>query len=411
MALRREIAGPRGDTVQAPTPRLLAAVVVLMISTFSVAENRNIPNVNGAAMMPLTGRVMQLPGRAPVLIAPMVAAPQASPALSGRYSKAMQRLASKYDVAKIGERNVGKGMNFYSLEREMMLGRELSQQADEVVRLVQDPVITEYVNRLGQNLARNSDVKVPMIVKVVDSEEVNAYALPGGYFYVNTGLIMAADSEAELAAVMSHEIAHVAARHATHNMSKRNLFELCTLPTVFFVGPAAMALREVTQVALPLEFMKFSRDAEREADLLGMEYAYAAGYDPAAMVSFFEKTKATEKKKKGFIAKAFATHPMTDERVQRAQAEMETMLPPKDNYVVTTSEFDEVKDRVGRLVRNQMVAWVPKDGPTLRKKVQSPAPDGKPTLRKEIDMDPVDLPEPPKTTEQKKQEFVNHLWN
>ena len=363
-------------------------------------------------MMPLASQVMRLPGRAPVLIAPVVAGPQASPALSGRYTKAMRKLAAKYDVAKIGERKIASGMNFYSLDKEMMLGRELSEQADESVRLVQDKIITEYVNRLGQNLARNSDVKVPLTVKVVDAEEVNAYALPGGFFYVNTGLIMAADSEAELAAVMSHEIAHVAARHATHNMTRRNLFELCTLPTVFVAGPVALAVREATQLALPMEFMKFSRDAEREADLLGMEYAYAAGYDPAAMVSFFERSRATEKKKKGFIAKAFATHPMTEERVQRAQAEMNTILPSKDNYVVTTSEFEDVKDRVGRLVRNGVAAWVPRDKPTLRKKVEtSSSADGRPTLRKSVDMDTVDLPQTPQTPEEKKQDFVKHLWN
>lgn len=305
---------------------------------------------------------------------------------SAKYAKAMQKVVTKYDVTKIGERKVAGGMNFVSIEAEARLGRQLSGEADRMLRLVQDPVITEYVNRLGQNLVRNSDAKVPFTIKVVDSEEINAFALPGGYFYVNTGLILAADSEAELAAVMSHEIAHVAARHATKNLSKRELLQLCTLPTFFIAGPAVIAIREAAQIALPMTYMKFSRDAEREADLLGMEYAYASGYDPQAMVTFFQKALVRDQKRQRLIARAYATHPMTAERMQRAQAEIQTLLPPKDNYMLTTNEFDEIKARVSRLERNQLVAWAPSSKPTLRNRtdVESAPVSNTPTLRKTV---------------------------
>ena len=312
----------------------------------------------------LTEEVTALPDASPVLLVPVVRAPVVQPE---KMSKEMRRLAVKYDVTKIGNRQVGKGMNFYPLDKEMEIGQEISQDAEQELRMMGDPVITEYVNRLGQNLVRNSDAKVPFTIKVVDSSEVNAFALPGGYFYVNTGLILAADNEAELAGVMAHEIAHVAARHATHNMSRRELFNLCSLPAVFVAGPVGMALREASEVALPMSFLKFSRDAEREADLLGMEYMYATGYDPAAMVSFFEKMAAMEKHKKGVIARAFDSHPMTAERVRRAQEEMSEMLPAKDDYVVTTSEFNDVKARLGALVSRHVIEDDLSKTPTLRK--------------------------------------------
>ncbi len=335
-------------------------------------------DASDAADVVLSAEVAALPVEAPVLLAPVVRPP--APVETSGLSKEMKRLAARYDVTKIGDRDVGKGMNFYSLDKEMDLGREISEEAEQELRLVEDPVVSEYVNRLGQNLVRNSDAKVPFTIKVVDSSEVNAFALPGGYFYVNTGLILAADSEAELAGVMAHEIAHVAARHATHNMSRRDLFNLCSIPAVFVAGPVGMALREAEGVALPMSFMKFSRDAEREADLLGMEYAYSTGYDPAAMVSFFERMQALEKAKKGFLARAFDTHPMTAERVRRAQAEMSTMLPARDDYRVTSSEFNDVKSRLAALVKEHVVEDPPDSKPTLHRSVDSTA-DDRPTLK------------------------------
>jgi len=279
---------------------------------------------------------------------------------------------SKYDVTLIGHRNVGTGVNFYSIEREIAIGRDLARQVEESSKLVSDPEITDYVNRIGQNLVRNSDSRVPFTIKVVDSGEVNAFALPGGFFYVDSGLILAADTEAELAAVMAHEIAHVAARHATKNMTKQQIWNMASIPLMFIGGPAAYAIAEVASIAVPLGFLKFSRDAEREADMLGLQYDYAAGYDPQAFVQFFEKLKSEEKKKHSNIAKMFSTHPMNSERITAAQDEIRKYLPDRDSYVVDTSEFDAIK---ARLIAQQggLKMHVENGGnrPVLRKAPQS----------------------------------------
>ncbi|HEY3928168.1 MAG TPA: M48 family metallopeptidase [Candidatus Koribacter sp.] len=368
-----------------PVAVMLGLAVLISLSSYSFSENvkdakTSLLTINADLM---AEDVAALPAKLPMVMMPVVKPPVAVPLGNKRLTKEMEKLAVKYDVRKIGERKVGKGLNFYSPDKEVEMGRELSEEMDLSLKLVHDPVVTEYVNRLGQNLVRNSDAKVPFTIKVVDDPEVNAMALPGGFFYVNTGLIMAADSEAELAGVMSHEIAHVAARHATHNMSRRDLFNLCTIPAVFVAGPAGMAIREIADMALPAEMMKFSRDAEREADLLGMQYAYAAGYDPAAIVSFFEKIEAQEKHKKGFLARTFDTHPMTEERVKRAQEEMEVMLPAKEDYVVTTSEFSDVKERVQALVNHHVLADPVSNKPVLRKSAAED--DGPPVLKRGSD--------------------------
>lgn len=285
---------------------------------------------------------------------------------------------SKFDVTRIGDRGVGGNLNFYSIEKEEALGREISQQVEQQARLINDPVTTEYVNRIGQNLVRHSDAKVTFTIKVVDDEQVNAFALPGGFFYVNTGVLLAADSEAELAGVMAHEIAHVAARHATRNATKQDIWNLASLPLIFVGGPVGAAIREISGIAVPMSFLKFSRDAEREADFLGLEYQYAAGYDPTAFVDFFEKLEAHSKQQSGFVARAFSTHPMNDDRIRRAEAELE-MLPERADYVLTTSEFDQVKARLIRITRGRTI----EDGkavPTLRKhRVEDDKP---PVLRK-----------------------------
>jgi len=272
---------------------------------------------------------------------------------------------SNFDVTRIGDRGVGSNLNFYSIEKEGVLGREASQQVEQQTKLVNDPVITEYVNRIGQNLVRHSDARVTFTIKVVDDEQVNAFALPGGFFYVNTGVLLAADNEAELAGVMAHEIAHVAARHATRNATKQDIWNLASLPLVFVGGPVGAAIRQISGIAVPMSFLKFSRDAEREADFLGLEYQYAAGYDPSAFVDFFEKLEVREKQHSGLMARAFSTHPMNDDRIRRAEAELE-MLPARDDYVLTTSDFEQVKSRLVRLTRSRTVG----DGsapPTLRK--------------------------------------------
>ncbi len=288
-----------------------------------------------------------------------------------RVAQPAAHIPEKYDVGKIGDRHVGRGFDLYSVEREQTLGRALAAEVERSAKLVKDPVVTEYVNRIGQNLVRNSDARVPFTIKVIDDDEVNAFALPGGFFYVDTGLILAADNEAELAGVMAHEIAHVAARHATKNATRSQILNLASIPLIFVGGPAGYAVRQAVGLAMPMSFLKFSRDAEREADLLGMEYQYASGYDPEEFVKFFEKLHAKEKQQKhGFLAKAFATHPMTGDRIKRAQKEIATYLPAKDEYIVDTSEFQQVKARLVELENAHRIDGGDGIRPTLRRRGQ-----------------------------------------
>lgn len=274
---------------------------------------------------------------------------------------------SKEDVDAIGNRKLG-GMDWYSIEREIRLGKEFATQIEQSMRMVKDPVVTEYVNRIGQNLVRNSDAKVPFTIKVVDDDSVNAFALPGGFFYVNSGLILAADEEAELAGVMAHEIAHVAARHATRGATRAELANILSIPLIFVGGGIGYAAREAAGIGLPMTFLKFSRGFEAEADYLGLQYMYKAGYDPNAFVAFFEKLAAQEKKKPGTLAKAFSTHPQTPDRIQKSQEEIATILPPRDQYIVTTSEFDQVKARLATIEnRHRLDDQKDKNKPTLRR--------------------------------------------
>ena len=285
---------------------------------------------------------------------------------------------SEKDVNSVGNRDVGKGVNLYSLQREIALGKQAAMEVEKTARLINDPVVTEYVNRVGQNLVRNSDAKVPFTIKVIDSDEINAFALPGGFFYVNSGLILRADEEAELAGVMGHEIAHVAARHGTKTATKGELMQLATIPVMILVpyGMAGYGIYEGLNLAIPMSYLKFTRDAEKEADFLGLQYMYKAGYDPNAFVSFFEKIEAEERRHPGSIPKIFSTHPPTPDRVQKAQEEIATILPTRDEYVVTTSEFDTVKARLRRIEnRNKLEAQKNAgDKPTLRTRTEQPPP-------------------------------------
>src|SRR5260221_639649 len=255
----------------------------------------------------------------------------------------------KKDPEEIGNRDVGKGVNFYSLEKEIALGKQLAQEVERQAKIIDDPVIAEYVNRVGQNLVRNSDAKVPFTIKVLDSEEVNAFALPGGFFFVNSGLILKADNESELAGVMAHEIAHVAARHGTRQATRGTIINYASIPLIFMGGWTGYAIRQGAGLAIPLGFLTFSRGFEAEADMLGLEYMYKAGYDPTSFVDFFEKIQTLEKKKPGTLSKVFSTHPMTDDRIKSAQKNISEILKAKPEYVVNTSEFNDVKNRLAML--------------------------------------------------------------
>src|ERR1700723_3388059 len=280
------------------------------------------------------------------------------------------KAGSKQDVSAIGNRSVGHGLNFYSLEHEIALGKQLSAEIEKQAKFINDPVVNEYVNRVGQNLVRNSDAQVPFTIKVIDSDVVNAFALPGGFFYVNSGLILHADEESELAGVMAHEIAHVCARHGTKQATKSQIAQLAMIPAMIFIPYtlAGYALMQGMQFIIPMAFLQFTRVDEREADYLGLEYMYKAGYDPNAFVAFFEKVSADEKKQPGTIPKIFSTHPPTPDRIEASQKEIATILPQRDQYIVTTSEFDVVKKRLQLIELNVKVNDKNPNGPKLRKK-------------------------------------------
>jgi predicted Zn-dependent protease len=263
------------------------------------------------------------------------------------------RRGSVNDVSAVGDRKIGgRGLsNWYSTSTEMGWGAHYSQEVEKTAKIIQDPVIEEYVNRIGQNIVKNSDAKVPFTIKVIDTDEINAFALPGGFFYVNSGLIMAADNEAELAGVMAHEIAHVAAHHQAREMTRMNYANIGTVPLIMMTGYSmnGYMLYEAASVAIPMTFLQFQRDFEEQADWLGIQYMYRAGYDPQQFIAFFEKIEALEKQKPGILSKAFSTHPQTPARVARSQREIATILPPRCEYVVDTSEFHDVKARLARL--------------------------------------------------------------
>jgi predicted Zn-dependent protease len=294
----------------------------------------------------------------------------------------------KYDVERIGQRGVGHGINLYSINRERSLGQNLASSLDRGAKFINDKIISDYVNEVGQKIVRNSDAEVPFTIKVIESSDMGAFGLPGGFLYVDSGLITALDGEAELASVMAHEIGHVAARHATRAVTRRRISDLVSTFGLF-AGPAGVALQEVGGLGGPLSGKKFSRDAEYEADLLGMEYIYAAGYDPEAFLSALEKLHAHELKMQelyskipGYrlgskvpfhkqIARTFSNYPLTEDRLRRLQEEVSVFLPDRQEYVSDSSEFHEIKARLlaseAPVLRRPRVGADPGKGPVLRR--------------------------------------------
>ena len=348
--------------------------------------------------------------------APKPAAPEAkttdtkqtastAPATSTATNK--KPLSTNEDPAMIGKRNINGGFVGKisgGTEKEVRMGREAAAEVDRQAKFIEDPIITEYVNRVGQNIVLHSDAKVPFTIKVIDSDEVNAFALPGGFFYVNKGLLLAADNEAELAGVMAHEIAHVAARHAVENQAKMNLLEYAALgASIFLGGIPGLIYQNTAGIGLLGVFMKFSRGAEEEADKLGVQYMYAAGYDPGAMATMFEKLEAKNKKKPGFISRAFATHPAPPDRRASALA-LAARFPDHEEYVISSSEFQRVKNRLLRLSNARAATSGAlqaggEDGapgrPTLKRRQPTPD-DGTTTTTPDGEQKPAETTAPPK---------------
>jgi len=319
-----------------------------------------------------------------------------SPAVQPADPDKVKHDGGKNDVDAIGNRKMGgRGLgNWYSIESDIKMGKQYAMMVDSSSKMVSDPVVTEYVNRLGQNLVRNSDAQVPFVFKIIDSDVVNAMSLPGGFFYVDSATILAADGEAELAGVMAHEIAHVCARHATRQMTRAQYANFATIPLIFVGGGIGYAAYEAAGLALPITFLSFQRGFEAEADYLGLQYMYKAGYDPQSFVSFFEKLQAMEKKKPGTLAKTFASHPQTPDRIEKSQEEIEKILAARPEYTVTTSEFEDVKSRLASL-ENRRKPLDNKDGskPSLRRtsstdktgKDGTTSDDDHPTLKRRDD--------------------------
>jgi predicted Zn-dependent protease len=265
-------------------------------------------------------------------------------------------LKEKENPQLIGKRDINKGqLNFYSPEKEVAIGRQMAAEMDRYSKLLGDPIVLEFVNRVTQNIVINSDIKVPVTVKVIDSSEINAFSLPGGFLYVNRGLIEAADNEAELAGVIAHEAAHIAARHGVEQASKSNLISWASLPLIFLGGWGGFIINQAAGIAVPLTFLKFSRGAEKEADRLAAQYLWRTGYDPHALITFFEKLRAKEKKNPGAIEKVFRSHPMTEDRIKEV-SKMLARFPEKSEYQIDSSDFIAVKDRLGINSRQRKLA-------------------------------------------------------
>jgi predicted Zn-dependent protease len=286
-------------------------------------------------------------------------------------------LDNKEDPTLIGKRDINKGtIQFYSLEREVAIGRQLAAEVDQTSKVINDPIVNEYVNRVAQNIVLHSDSKVPFTIKVIDAQEVNAFALPGGFLYVNRGLLEAAENEAEVAGVIAHEIAHVAARHGMEQASKGELFNYLSIPLIFLGGIGGYAIRQGLGLAVPLTFLKFSRGAEKEADRLGAQYMWASGYDPNALITFFEKLQAQNKKKPGTLSKLFSTHPMTGDRITEVR-ELIDRFPERSEYQISSSEFSQVKSRILAIAAPTRGSGRDDSGrPTLKRRPQTTTDDG-----------------------------------
>lgn len=357
---KTSIGGARGDLLEGSHRAAIARMPLLLSAWTAGLVACCVLIVGSAFSMRASERLVVEPLPAPNIISislserckqarPYFAIRPLPPKGADRSSlKRPRRLPAKYDIARIGLRGIGEGFNFYSIERENEIGRQLAKQAESEAHIVDDPAVVEYVNRITQNVVAHSDAKLPITITLIQSDDVNIYSMPGGFLFLNTGFLLAVESEAELAGAIAHEIAHTAARHATRNESRKRMIRFAMMPLSLVTGGAS------DLVIQPMAFNKFSRDAEREADLLGLEYTYAAGYDPAELVRFFERVRQQEgDEQTSPMSRLRDTHPTTTQRIQRAQQEIRTILPPKDMYLITSSDFDDMKASVISMFGNQ----------------------------------------------------------
>jgi predicted Zn-dependent protease len=273
----------------------------------------------------------------------------------------------KKDPSAIGDRKVAGGPNFYSLEKEIALGKQLSIEVQKQARIIDDPIVAEYLNRLGQNLVRNSDVTFPVSFTLIDADEINAFTLPGGFIFVNTGVLRLSDNEAELASVLAHELGHAAARHATRQATREQMIGLGTIPLSIVGGVAGLAVRQAANLMAPMAFFSFSRAFETEADLLGIQYLWKAGYDPNASIDMFERVEASERKQPGSVSKLFRTHPLTPDRIEKTQKNIDELLPGQAEYVINTSEYEAVRERLATFAAQRKPDLKESNHPTLRR--------------------------------------------
>jgi predicted Zn-dependent protease len=271
------------------------------------------------------------------------------------------------DPHAIGERNVAGGPNFYSLAKEIALGKQLSIEVQKQARIIDDPIVSEYLNRLGQNLVRNSDVTFPVSFTFIDADEINAFTLPGGFIFVNTAILRLSDNEAEFASVLAHELGHAAARHATRQATREQMISMGTIPLSILGGVAGLAVRQATSLLTPMAFFHFSRAFETEADLLGIQYLWKTGYDPMASIDMFERVESTERKRPGSVSKLFRTHPLTPDRIEKTQKNIDQLLPIQAEYVLNTSEYEAVRERLAMLTAQRKADTREANRPTLRR--------------------------------------------
>jgi predicted Zn-dependent protease len=249
-----------------------------------------------------------------------------------------KRSKSDADINAIGHRRIVHDANFYSPEREKELGKALSQAVERSSKLLNDPIVAEYIERVAQNVANNSDAHIPVTVRVIDSDVVNAFTLPGGYQYINLGLLLQLHGEAELASLLARGIAHTALRSAAREATKGELMELATVPLI--LTPAGWSS------TIPLTELKIRRQDELDADYFGLQYLYKAGYDPKCFTDFVQRIWGTSSATAKNVPKVLSIFPPLNERLTALQNEIANTLPPRDGAIVSTAEFDVFKERL-----------------------------------------------------------------